>query len=354
MSRKAVWFVAACAVTLLFLPERGQACSCIGPIVTCNRFWETEYVFDGTVRGIERITRPEDVGGRLIESDEYLVSLDVHRTWKGVEGARLEVLTHTQGSACGFEFQIGRRYLVFASRRGTDGRIGVNTCSPTKDFENAAGDIAWLESLRYPSNGGRVYGEAVLDDQDLSAAGESQEGPLEGIRITLDGPAGRRETRTGSDGRYEFLGLTEGEYRIAAHFAAELRQSNTARQVRIPDARACAQADFWTSSNGSIEGRVFQEDGSPAQRVAVQLAAAGTDLDGPSFRSVMSATDADGFYRFEDLPPGRYLVGVNLRNARRYRYPRTLHMTKGEPTVVELKRAEGKVLLPFRLPEAGR
>jgi hypothetical protein len=338
MSRKAGWFGAACAVILLFLPECAQACSCIGPIVTCNNFWKVDYVFEGTVRTIDRV------------AEEHRVSLEVHRAWKGVEGAHLEVLTHTQESACGFSFQQGGRYLVFASRRPTDGKIGVNSCSLTKEISKAADDVAWLESLNHPSTGGRVYGEVVLNEQTLSGNGEAQRKPLEGIRITLDGTDRRRETRTGPDGRYELVGVPAGKYRIAAHLSQDLMQSFTIRQIEIPDVRACAQEDFWTSINGSVEGRVLHDDGRPAQRVLVQLTAAGTDLDAGWFPNATAPTDADGFYRFDGLPPGRYVIGVNLRNARRLPYPRTLHMTNGQPTIIDLQRAEGEVLLPFRLP----
>jgi hypothetical protein len=344
MLRAAIWWVGVSAALLALPPATAHACSCLGPIVTCNHFWKVEYVFEGTVRAIDR------VASRWIGSEEYLVSLDVHRTWKGVDGAQVEVLTDTQETACGFNFQQGGRYLVFASRRPTDGKIGVSSCGPTKEIGKAAADVVWLESLSQPATGGRVYGEVVINEQNLSGNGDSQQRPLEGIRITLDGTDRRRETRTGVDGQYELLGVPAGKYQIAAHLDADLMQSFTIRQVEIPDARACAQEDFWTSINGSIEGRVLQEDGSPAPYVPVQVTGAGTDLDARWFPNVMASTDSDGFYRFEGLSPGRYLIGVNLPNARRPAYPRTLHMTNGAPTVVELQRGEGKVLLPIRLP----
>jgi Carboxypeptidase regulatory-like domain len=348
--RTAIRSVTASAAILTLAPAPTHACSCIGPIVTCNYFWTVEYVFEGTVRTIDRVALREDVGGRQIESEEYLVSLEVHRAWKGVDGAHVEVLTHTQETACGFSFQQGGRYLVFASRRPTDGKIGVNKCGPTKEISDAADDVAWLESLSQPSTGGRVYGEMVLIEQNLSGNGESQRKPLEDIRITLDGTDRRRETRTGPDGRYELLGVPAGKYQIAAHLSPDLMQSYTSREIEIPDPRGCAQEDFWTSINGSIEGRVLQADGSPAQRVLVQLTAAGTDLDGGWFATAAAPIDVEGFYKFEGLPPGRYVIGVNLRNARRLAYPRTLHMTNGQPTIIDLQRAEGEVLLPIRLP----
>ena len=42
------------------------------------------------------------------------VSFQVSEVWRGPEQETLEVSTHTQGAACGYNFKEGQEYLVYA------------------------------------------------------------------------------------------------------------------------------------------------------------------------------------------------------------------------------------------------
>src|SRR4030095_13066018 len=88
-----------------------------------------------------------------------------------------------------------------------------------------------------------------------------------------------------------------------------------ARSVTIADARSCGYAPFGALFLGDIAGSVVRADGTPADRVEVQILPAAPhprldhSVSGPPVQ-----TDADGVYRLQHLPPGRYIVGVNLRD----------------------------------------
>jgi hypothetical protein len=58
------------------------------------------------------------------------VQLDVLRSWKGA-AEHAVVRTQGQRTACGYPFELGRTYLVFADR-GEDGALWVSSCGRTR------------------------------------------------------------------------------------------------------------------------------------------------------------------------------------------------------------------------------
>ena len=98
-------------------------------------------------------------------AEEYQVKLSVRQAWKGVQPGPLEVMTANSGASCGFDFQVGKRYLVGAWKRPLDGRWTVSTCSLTQEY-NGSGDAAeFLASLSGPPRGGRVFGSVKVNER---------------------------------------------------------------------------------------------------------------------------------------------------------------------------------------------
>ena len=101
------------AIAVLATPSPAAACSCmvVGP--ACQAYWKTDAVFDATVTRIQRLPRVETTALEY-PSDDTLVTLQVHRSWKGTGTGEIEITTASSSSACGYEFKEGDRYLVFA------------------------------------------------------------------------------------------------------------------------------------------------------------------------------------------------------------------------------------------------
>jgi len=76
------------------------------------------------------------------------VRFDVLRSWKGAS-ARAVVWTAPVGSACGYPFEVGHTYLVFA-RRGADGALWTSICGRTRPADEAAADLALLDAYAAP------------------------------------------------------------------------------------------------------------------------------------------------------------------------------------------------------------
>ena len=91
---------------------------------------------------------PNAAGERFAAN--VVVELQVSSSWKGPAdaGGEIAVLTHHQSTACGYMFEVGRAYLVYAYDRDEDGELETNLCART-DLESDAGfDIGVLGSPR--------------------------------------------------------------------------------------------------------------------------------------------------------------------------------------------------------------
>jgi hypothetical protein len=70
------------------------------------------------------------------------VTFRVSKVWKGPISATLAVTTARSGASCGYEFESGRDYLVYAE--GTDQGLTVSLCSRTQRLSEADEDLAIL------------------------------------------------------------------------------------------------------------------------------------------------------------------------------------------------------------------
>jgi hypothetical protein len=89
-------------------------------------------VFDGTVVALARArdSIAEGSTGRFQYWDEVHATVVVRRRWKASVSDTVLVKTPEQTTACGFEFKVGGRYLIFASLT-SGGHFATTKCMPT-------------------------------------------------------------------------------------------------------------------------------------------------------------------------------------------------------------------------------
>jgi hypothetical protein len=79
---------------------------------------------------------------KVVEVKVMQVTLEVARTWKGVT-TKTAVLTTFSGARCGYDFHVGRSYLVYAFRN--DKRVlTTNFCTRTMPEASAKADLEAL------------------------------------------------------------------------------------------------------------------------------------------------------------------------------------------------------------------
>lgn len=77
------------------------------------------------------------------------VQMDVVQSWRGADAEHVEVLTAAQSAECGYPFEVGRSYLVYAQRSQT-GALSTGLCSRTRPVQEADEDRRALGSGTVP------------------------------------------------------------------------------------------------------------------------------------------------------------------------------------------------------------
>ena len=87
--------------------------------------------------------------GKVLEVREdaqtfsLVVRLRVERFWKGSPKGEVRVFTWRGGGDCGYRFEVGESYLVYAHGAG-DGSLSTNICQRTARLSEASKDLRAL------------------------------------------------------------------------------------------------------------------------------------------------------------------------------------------------------------------
>lgn len=171
------WFMVimafAMAVAFFTTPRSASACSCAEPYSPSTAFEKTTAVFSGMVISLEGPT------SHVVSSADPVTAVFlVDTVWKGPKLDELAITTALSSASCGYEFQIGHWYLVYAS--GSEDALQVDLCSGTKFL--------------------------VLADDDLDVLGNGQE--LVGSQDTQPTAAGDENVVScNEDGRFNYIAL---------------------------------------------------------------------------------------------------------------------------------------------------
>ena len=296
---------------------RAESCSCRDTAPACQVFSKTDAVFDGTVVSIRPFAPPRE----------------------------------TVVAACGFAFEVGHRYQVFASTGPPPAMPHVSLCSPTQRYGRSDDTARFLSSLDEPPPGGRIYG--TVQSPPATGGSAQPDGDPVVTMVKLTGPSFQPPRRSAA-GKYEFIGLPAGAYRLEATVPDGYVRERAERRVTIVDSCNCARENFSFSLGGRITGRIADHEGRALVRFTIEAATPDALVNssyGPMPNS--ARTDADGFFELRGLVPGRYIVGINLQDLpnKSNRYPRIAYPGPGsEPHVIDVSSTQAVDLSTWQLP----
>ncbi|HET9224857.1 MAG TPA: hypothetical protein VFO07_20255 [Roseiflexaceae bacterium] len=151
------------------------ACSCAPPGTPLQELNRSGAVFAGKVVAIDApsgmpilISSFPFIDFLSSSAEPVSVTFDVLDVWKGPPQRRLVVTTPRDSASCGYSFQMGETYLVYASEQ--DGGLTTYLCSRTNSINQARSDLAALDPGTAPT----------LD-------GPSRPSPNTGLLIALGG-----------------------------------------------------------------------------------------------------------------------------------------------------------------------
>jgi hypothetical protein len=233
-------------------------------------------------------------------------ALAVGRVFTGsIIGKQTDIATGNGGGDCGYEFEVGRTYLVYASR-DTAGILSTHLCTRTKLLDDAKDDLTYLEHIPGERTGAPVYGRITYWDLPAGAAVASRQ-PVRDAVVELDGEGRHYRAAVDEQGRFKFNAIPPGTYqrivRTAMPGAFDMREI----PIVVNDARGCAQDDLTLTVERRAIGRVIDETGQPVADAPVSLECAPDFVGGAYGR-----TKADGSFEIADVGVGRARLQVTL------------------------------------------
>jgi len=330
-----------------------SACSCMPERPPCEGFGEAKAVFIGKVTGAKEQREHRDEHGKVFKYDVGEIYFNVEESFFGMPATRAVIHSGTGGGDCGYWFRRGERYLVYAYGESLNS-LGTNICTRTRPLADAGEDLAFLRNLPRKGMGVRIFGSVVALLKDPKSSDWRTSKPLEGVTVQIEGTRRTFEAVTNPDGKYEITGLPAGKYKIEALVPDHYRRNEYwVRNVKINDL-GCAEASFAAQNDSRITGTVFKPDGKPFPRANVELIPVDVEFVRRMHGDETWANEK-GLYELEEIPPGRYLLGINISSSpsNDQPYPPTFYPgveERARATVIEIGLGQKLTDLDIHLP----
>jgi hypothetical protein len=205
----------------------------------------------------------------------------------------------------------------------SSGKIAARGCTRTRAIENAAEDIEFLNRYLEGKTTTSISGVVRLQS-DEPEGNRDVARPVEGS-VTLAGLDKQYTRMTDSGGGYSLTGIAPGSYQIRYELPGY--KAEWAPDSVMVSPKGCAVADAFLRVARRIHGTVRKEDGQPASGVSVELSPQHPEPE--SWRNPVLVAESDDRGRFEidGIPPGTFLLGINISRAptKRQPYPPTFH-----------------------------
>ena len=154
-----ILLVAFSIITFVGGNRRVLACSCADPVPIGVSIDHAAGIFAGKVTALGRTYEPYPI---------EIATFDVDTVWKGNLGHSVLVSTAQDGSTCGYGFQLGETYLVYAV--GESANLYTSSCMRTKPLAAAEPDLAALGWGTSPVSISRGLVETDVDITLMSIA----------------------------------------------------------------------------------------------------------------------------------------------------------------------------------------
>jgi hypothetical protein len=355
--------ILAALIVLPLLVERVEACSCAYGETVCDAYQKASAVFIGIPLSEAPASSQHEVyalgkGKETVTWQEKLFRFSIEESFKGIGGTEIEVQTGLGGGDCGYAFQKGERYLIYAYRDSKTNRFHTSICTRTSMFSRASEDVDFLRGLPNSTTQTRVSGTIIQYTNERDQRGYQKSQYMSGVKVLIIGEDKSFETTTNKEGMYQIVGLPPGRYKVKAELSADLL--NEEKEIIVPVA-GCATLTIYTQTDGRVSGKIMDHQGQIVEGARVNLIPVDTAKDKSSSsiaaRIHIEKTDKEGKYHFKEIPPGRYYLGINLDEQPRgdSPYPRTYFpgiLDRDKATVIVLGEGEKVTGYNIQLPPA--
>jgi len=329
---------AVLAAISIFTTASAFACSCVKNRPACEAAWlQGDAVFVGRVYWASSKMTKNPVGHEI---PRRVLKIKVLEPFVGDVSGWVNVETGLGGSDWGFYFSLWEKYVVHA-HRDKDGTLATSICMRTRKVAGAEDDLAYLRSIKYLPDRGRVYGRVsqytfVPDFKPAAISTVSVDSldyeeqfvamrPLPGTALRLKSERdGSEETRyTANNGDFSFDNLLPGRYVFTVDLPVVIAPYKPS-EITVA-AKGCYMVKVATAYNARVAGRVTDKGGTGISYADVEVVRAeeAESAEHP-FRWVNA--NKDGVFEIGPLPPGEYLLGVRIaKYSGERKWPRTYY-----------------------------
>jgi carboxypeptidase family protein len=315
-----MFLLASLLALALLIHSSAFACSCSGADPTpCEAYGSANAVFIGKAIDGEERKEESGEGGKKWMRLGGKVRFIVERSFKGINGNEVDIITW-DGASCGFgDFTKGERYLLYLNGDYNEG-FRAHMCSGSTHISSASEDLKFLSSLTGKTCGARLYGavgdfhkDYVQGDEGLRSVLRVYNGVPE-ITITARDNRGQILTAvTNREGAYEFTSiLPDVEYTVRAELPGYFQKTGFSERKILIGSCGCRRVDFPAIYDGSISGRVSYPDGMPVVKADVAIVRADEKVSSLKTQVRSATTNNEGRFILEGVPPGNYVLGVNI------------------------------------------
>lgn len=260
-----------------------------------------------------------------------------------------------------FYLRTNRSFTADGKPTPLNGQLEIPFDGPSKPLRQAREDVAQLRRLA------RMTDSGILSGNLLSFV-IGNEGVIQNHKImaTRQSDGAQYAALADKSGNFEFAPLPAGTYELTANTADGLWGGQN-RKVEVHSGK-CTSTQFWLQTDGIISGHVGSPDGKPfVVHPFVQIVSLDDERSGSAW------VDANGNFETRGVEPGRYLVGIGIRDTDHFEtrsagYTITVDTrnsaetkvktpvyypgvrTQEQATVIELGRAEKRTNINFQLP----
>ena len=210
----------------------------------------------------------------------------------------IELIDFPGGAGPSF-FQLSKEYLIFASSPSPDGfdKFWVTpSCGDVIPIGKAKSVIQFLRLWARERTQTQIYGFIGANWYDGNRSGRRR--PLPKVLIEAVGEGAKHQTFSNQKGEFLFSKIPPGEYRIMPRLAGF--EPHRPKYKAVVAKGGCDEIHIGMWTDSSLSGRVFEQDGRPAQKILIDLASLKKHVMNP--QSVF--TDANGHFKFRRIPPG--------------------------------------------------
>ena len=299
------------------IPNLAFGCSCLRANRPCQHLQGNDAIFVGKV--IATVREKHDEGQNTF-TYRYSMRFKVSESLSGNLGDEVTVETGSGGGDCGTPLPVGKSFVIFAYKNREDGKLWTGLCSDNLALEGESTDEKHVAEYRtlIATHSGSISGNVVSSKPVLPGDDVANVPPLPvaGMIVHANGVGFIAETKTASDGAYEFSRLPNGKYTIVPEKGNALdfsHQYEDSFRTEVGDG-ACATIDFNLQPVTRIRGHVSVPESN--DKVRLQVVAIPTSLKKlDRYSGRRSSVDEKGGFDLWPLPPGDYYVGVNITSS---------------------------------------